>query len=65
MCDDEEDGCVYLSGASLAEIELAARKLCIRKRIAFDPLRIGVGTDYGTRIAIYIMTEDGAAEESA
>ena len=52
---------VYLSDASLIDVIIAAKRMCIEQGIAFDAWRIGVTTYSESRIAVYIMSEDEAS----
>lgn len=43
-----------LQSTDLAEIQSVAQRLCSRAGIPFDPFKVGVCTDYGTGVVVYL-----------
>lgn len=46
-----------LQTPTLADVIMAGRRLCHTMGIPFDEFKIGVTTDYGTNVVVYIIDE--------
>ncbi len=53
MTNEFEDKDVYLHNPSLKELLLESVELCIKLKVPYDPEKIRVTTDYGTKVMIY------------
>lgn len=61
----EDSSEIELHRPSLAEVDLAGRRLCSRHKIPFDPFRVGVTTDYDTKVVVYLLPEEAELAEAA
>ena len=50
---DFDDKDVYLHNPSLKELLLESVELCIRLKVPYDPEKIKVSTNFGTKVVIY------------
>lgn len=58
MTDESVYKDVYLDNSSLKELLLESVELCIRLKVAYDPEKIRVTTDFGTNVIIYYEEND-------
>ena len=56
---NESEDSDHLHNPTLKELLRACEDLCHKLRVPYDPYKIRITTDYGTRVAIYY---DGGAE---
>lgn len=58
MIYEENEKEIYLQDATIADIVHEAKKLCSKNKIEYDPFSIGVSTDYGSNIVVYIKEKE-------
>lgn len=58
MIYEENEKEIYLQDATIADVIYEAKKLCIKNNIEYNPFRVGVSTDYGSNIVVYIKEKE-------
>lgn len=53
MIDSNNYKDVYLHNPSLKELLLESVELCIRLKVPYDPEKIKITTDYGTKVVVF------------
>lgn len=48
----------YTEPTSLGDLIAKATKLCAKNDIVYNPYKIGVCTDYGTGVVIYLIEDE-------
>lgn len=59
---NEEEKEIYLSNPTLKELLRACEDLCDNLNVPYDPRKIQITTDYGTKVVIYYENEQAKNE---
>jgi hypothetical protein len=56
--DISKNNDIYLQSPTLKEVLRASEDLCHHLKVSYDPYKIKVTTDYGTKVVIYYKEND-------
>lgn len=55
---EENEKEIYLRNPTIADIIHEAKRLCNKNEIDYDPFEVGVATDYGCNVVVYIKGKE-------